>query len=264
MATGHGPMPLTRGAVPHRFKNLQIFSKEKTMKTSTRSFVATISIAAAVTLTIPYVAWGQASISTGPVISFLSGAEVAGASATLVRNSSGVTASFHTSQLKRDTAYTFWLVIFNNPENCSAPCNEDDIFPFPGNVAAMLSIVNIGGHVVGGNGRSNFGGRLNVGDTSGALFGPGLVDPLNSLIFLVLRSHGNPISGMTDQQISLYNGGCPPNECIDEQISIHAPGAADSSLVRLSALQAELDKTQRTVARIALRLGIFLPAEDRP
>jgi hypothetical protein len=99
-----------------------------------------------------------------------------------------------------------------------------------------------------------------VGDTSGALFGPALLDPFKAEMHLVIRSHGQPLSGMIEEQISSFNGGCPPNTCANVQASIHQPSAGDSSLARLSRVESELAKVKQLIATIGLRLGVPLPS----
>jgi hypothetical protein len=246
-------------ARPARLIRSPTGKKEYTMRTSSlRSFAATVLLAAVCMLLASTAALGQVVVRSSSVNVFSGGALVPGASATLVRNSSGVTAAFHTSQLDPGAVYTVWLVIFNEPDGCSGPCDLADVVPFPGNPAAVVSLVNIGGHVIGQNGRSNFGGRLNTGDASTALFGPGLLDPFKAEIHIVLRTHGQPIAGMIDDQTASFNGGCPPNTCANHQVSMFPATAVDDSLARLESLQEELDRTKRVVNRIALRLGIFL------
>ena len=231
------------------------------MKTSIRSLTTTVVLAGVCLFSTSGSALGQVAVRSSSVHAFSGGAVIPNASATLVRSSSGVTATFHTSQLDPGAVYTVWLVIFNEPGGCVGPCDSPDVVPFPGNPAAVVSLVNIGGHVIGQNGRANFGGRLNVGDTSTALFGPGLLDPFKAEIHVVLRTHGQPIPGMIDGQTASFNGGCPPNTCANHQVSMFPATAVDDSLVRLQRLQTDLEQTKRVVNRIALRLGIFLPAD---
>ena len=118
----------------------------------------------------------RAARSSTIVIPFGGGAPIPGSSSTLVRNGSGVTYTLKTSQLDPGGAYTNWFVVFNNPSLCTGPCSEDDDV-FPG-APAGVSVIFATGHVIGSTGEANFAGRLNTGDTSGALFGPGLADPI--------------------------------------------------------------------------------------
>lgn len=147
------------------------------------------------------------------------GAVVSGAWSKLVRTDAGVAMTLHTSQLEAGTATTVWWVIFNHPENCIGGCGEDDLE----NTAAQPSVLHAAGHVVGGDGVDNFGARLSVGDTAEAVFGPGLLNLFGAEIHLVVRSHGKAIPSLIDEQIHSFNGGCPPNTCVNVQGSMHKP-----------------------------------------
>jgi hypothetical protein len=161
--------------------------------------------------------------------------------------------SLRTSELDPGAAYTVWWVVFNNPGDCVAgmpfsSCGEGDIFETdedgnliledgnpilqvnendgtfgtPGvNVSALFAT----GHVVGKNGVGNFGAGLREGTTSGALFGPGLVDAQGAEIHLIVRSHGELIPGMVKKQISTEPGGCEVNDCVDQQFAVFVPEA---------------------------------------
>jgi hypothetical protein len=148
---------------------------------------------------------------------------VEGSSATLVRTDKGVTMTIHTSGLDAGP-HTVWWFIYNNPEDCATdPCRFID-FDNPNVQATTLYAT---GHVIGHNGVGNFASYLAEGDTSGYTVPPnlpeqqvlGLVDARKAQIQLGVRSHGQPIPGMLKEQISTFNGGCPPNSCENEQYS---------------------------------------------
>jgi hypothetical protein len=180
---------------------------------------------------LPLSALASATSTTSPVYSFADGS-VKGAS-TLVRNKNRVSATLQTSGLDAGAAYTVWWVIFNLPENCSDPCNLDDIFvngdPEQGMnwlaiEEAQISLLWAAGHVIGNNGIGNFGASLSEGKATGELlFGPGLVDAQTAEIHLVARTHGSPIPGQIKAQIHTFGGGCEVNFCEDQQYSIHLP-----------------------------------------
>lgn len=206
-----------------------MFNVHKTMFLQTFA-VASLSVAA----------FGQTSTTTGAMHPFPEGEDIPGSSSTLVRTANGITGTAHTSGLQPGAAYTFWWIIFNHPENCSdGVCGVDDVVPFPGNADAGVSLVYGGGHIIGGNGKSNFAAHLSVGDTSAADFGPGLLDPWKAEVHIVLRSHGQPIPGMIDIQIGSFGGGCDVNTCSNDQSVAHAP-AADATSQRLDQLDADL------------------------
>lgn len=170
---------------------------------------------------------------------FADGEVVEGASASLLRNPSGVRMTIKTNDLTAGDTFTIWWVIFNNPDECENPvgelteCSEPDLF----NPATGPSILYAAGNIVGGNGKSNFGGALQVNDIDGCqppwdgldLCGDGLEDPYDAEIHLVVRTHGPKVPGMVDEQINTFAGACTPessfgagdgpNECADLQFA---------------------------------------------
>jgi hypothetical protein len=148
---------------------------------------------------------------------------VEGSSATLVRTDQGVTMTIHTSGLDPGP-HTVWWFIYNNPEHCATdPCRFVDF----DNPDVQPTTLYATGHVIGHNGVGNFAAYLAEGDISGYTVPPnlpeqdvlGLVDARKAQIQLAVRSHGQPIPGMLKEQISTFNGGCPPNSCDNEQFS---------------------------------------------
>jgi hypothetical protein len=130
----------------------------------------------------------------------------------------------NTSGLEPGATYTVWMVVFNNPAACSdGVCGEDDVLPPPGNEEAEVSVARVSGRVISPSGAAHFGGRLNVGAMSEVLFGPGLTDPMTAEIHLIVRSHGEKIPGLVDNQIHEVGGGCEINVCEDVQFSVHLP-----------------------------------------
>ena len=172
-----------------------------------------------------------------PVYEFTAEAAlVPGASSKITRNGHGATTTFHTSGLEHGHAYSLWLVVFNVPGECSGPCDEPDVVP---GTDAMVDLLAVSGHVVGGSGKATFSGRRSVGDNSGSLFvqfgapAPGLIYPYGAELHLVLRDHGPAIPGQIPNQIMSYEGGCTPESsfglgdgdymCEDIQFSVHMP-----------------------------------------
>ncbi|WP_180685466.1 MULTISPECIES: hypothetical protein [Streptomyces] len=170
---------------------------------------------------------------------------------TLARDKSGISATFRTGQLRAHHAYTLWIVVFNRPENCAQPCNEDDIFVGgdprgPMNTATIkaadIHAVYGGGKVADASGTTRIDTHLPVRDASRedllAKVNPGaaLKETQGAEVHLVLRSHGPKISGQVEEQLGSYAGGCttflhPPavpkneGECADLQFAVHPPQA---------------------------------------
>jgi hypothetical protein len=157
---------------------------------------------------------------------------VPGSSSRLMTSDSGAHMTIKTSDLAPGDAITVWWVVFNNPELCSNPipdpdggadisaCGEGDLLPYGGDLDIESSALHAAGHIIGGRGKGNFAGYLAVGDDSGALFGPGLLQAKTAEIHLVVRGHGPKIPGLVDDQIHTFDGGCDDNVCGDLQFSI--------------------------------------------
>jgi len=187
----------------------------------------------------------NANHQVSAVSRFDDSSEVEGAEATLLRTHNNVRMTIKTTDLDPHDTYTVWWVIFNNPEECDDGCGEPDLF----NDAVGGSVLYAAGHVLGANGKGNFAGSLREGDLSGCqppweafdleLIGGdgeldmcrnGLVKPQDAEIHLVVRSHGEKIPGMVNDQINTFAGGCTaetsfgaadgPNECEDQQFAM--------------------------------------------
>jgi hypothetical protein len=132
---------------------------------------------------------------TDPVRRFSDGSVVQGAWSTLITRDTGPQFTLTTNGLAPRHEVTVWWVIFNHRENCThgalgLRCGEGDLF-----VPSVEASVQFGaGHVIGGSGMASYGAYLGVGDTAGALFGPGLLDPLSGDIHLVVRPR-DPFGG---------------------------------------------------------------------
>jgi len=193
-------------------------------------------------LMVGSVLWAQSSRAEPAATSYSvlqrnsDGSVVEGSSSTLVRTDKGVTMTIHTSGLQPGAAHTVWWVIFNNPEKCAVPNQCNPMLDLPD------TVLNATGHVIGDNGLGNFAAYLAEGDTSGlslpiAFPGDefGLVDARKAMIILQVRTHGQPIPGQVQEQISMYNGGgChdlegnppafdPNDACDDEQFTVFMP-----------------------------------------
>ena len=149
---------------------------------------------------------------------------------------------------KNETAVTVWLVIFNNPDACEVPegmpCSEHDIFYNP---AAMADVCYLAGQSVQANGRMNLSGRFAEDTIHGCFFGIGLMNADEAEIHSVLQQHGWALEsgdGLEDQ-IGEFLGNCNPDEatgpepenygsCVDSQVTIHQPAAADAYGVSVS------------------------------
>lgn len=187
---------------------------------STTIGVAAITLLAAV----PARAGGATSTTSAvdlyPTSSTSTLTQVDGAWSTLVRNDSGASATFHTTELQPGNAVTLWAVVFNNPSACNSGhfglrCGPGDL----GRQETEASIVYVAGHLIGGDGVGDFGGHLTLGDTSGALFGPGLINPTGADIHLLVRDNGTADPSLMPDQIHSF-GTCN-TVCQFVQVSAH-------------------------------------------
>ncbi len=139
----------------------------------------------------------------------------------LVRTADGVFGTIHGSGLIPGTVVTAWFVVFNNPGNCAALiCSAADL----SNPDVQGSLLHLSGKIVGPDGVETFGAFRAVGDTTRLQLGPGLLAPFTAQIHMALRTHGPAIVNDPDtlkQQLTTFNGGCPPNNCATVQSSIH-------------------------------------------
>src|SRR5215510_10236750 len=162
-------------------------------------------------------------VSIRPLVTFSSDHSlIYGGGSMLVRNNDGVYMSLNSFGLTPGTAVTAWWAFFNNPKQCATrPCSSADL----SNPDAQASVVSATGRVVGADGTANFGAFRAVGDTTGANFGPGLINPKKAEIHLVIRLHGTAMVDNPDllkEQLTTFNGGCPTG-CVNVQVSVHAP-----------------------------------------
>ncbi len=141
----------------------------------------------------------------------------------LVRTKEGVGATVHAFGLVPGNVYTLWLTIFNNPKKCATtPCSPAD-FPNPEVQAVVLSG---SGQIAGEDGTADYGAFRAVGDPSGSAglgTATALERPRKAEIHLAIRSHGPVIPAMLSDQLTTFNGGCPPNMCVTVQAAPHLP-----------------------------------------
>jgi hypothetical protein len=147
-------------------------------------------------------------------------------------------ASFHVTELDAYSAFTIWAVIFNRPGACTTNpagpirCSATDLMAVPNPVRA--SAFNVGAFVTGADGTANINVHIRSGpppDGAFVLWGrggfndngvrPGLRgdNGFGAEVHLVIRSHGSILPGDIAAQLSMINGGCPPNTCVNVQVA---------------------------------------------
>jgi hypothetical protein len=159
--------------------------------------------------------------------------------ALLNRTGNELWATFHASDLAAHAAYTVWVVIFNRPDACTtnpdaeARCGLPDLMVTPNH--ARASAFHVGALVSDDAGTANGSIHLRSGpppDGTVVLFGAGglndnEVSPglragngLSAEVHFVLRGHGEVLLDAMADQLSMFNGGCPPNTCTNELVAV--------------------------------------------
>ena len=180
-------------------------------------------------LTLIATAFGSVAFADRPTISpaavndLVNGGTVAGASSKITRTDQGITVSVKTTV--DPGAYTMWLLIWNNPENCHGNPAAPGLRCVPGPPPAFdpPSCVLYGaGHVVGNNGKLNYTAHQQAWvPGSGPDCGNGLMYPRTADVHAAVRSHGEKVPGMVSEQINTFGGGCVTNECYEVQGAAH-------------------------------------------
>ncbi len=131
---------------------------------------------------------------------------VAGAEAALVRTDNGISYQFRTNSLTPGNAYTLWVIVVTDPEDCAAaPCTAGDVLVNP----AVDAQVRYGtGLVAGGSGKATFAGSLGEGTIDGWLPDLDFADAHSAEIHFVINDHGPKIAAQMPGMIKTYRGGC--------------------------------------------------------
>ena len=155
---------------------------------------------------------------TSPVSIFGTGEPIEESLATLTRNPDGVEINLETT-LDEGT-YTLWWVLFNDPEYCVDGCGGDDL----GNPSVNASVIYAAGQVVDKAGTVSFSALLPEKylpqGPDQVRSGEGLLESFGAEIHAIIRTHGPEIPGLVNEQISTFDGGCPPNTCANVQSAV--------------------------------------------
>ena len=188
--------------------------------------VLTLLVSISTLLNAQPVQAGSVKTSIEPLRVVSSGAVAPGTGSILVRTQDAVGATWHSFGLTPGHVYTAWLGVFNNPKACAtSPCTPADF----ANPVAEGSVIYGSGQIAGDDGTVNFVVFHAVGDTTGVVAnigtGGGLLNTKKAEIHLVTRTHGlaSTDPAVLQQQLSTFNGGCPPNTCVNVQAAPHQP-----------------------------------------
>lgn len=189
-------------------------------RSRSRIAVLVLAVLTALAAMAAPVAGASADRTTSPVFTLPPGPDTVGSS-TLVRTDNGLSARLETSGLRPGDVVTLWWIVANSPEECEAggplsQCGPMDHLAGRGDIAVHHAT----GNIVGDAGTANFGAHLRVGDLSRALFDgePGLTDPRDAEVFLVVKTHGQKIPELTSEMLRTFNGGCQIDEALEEEL----------------------------------------------
>ena len=141
-------------------------------------------------------------------------------SGTLTRLPNGITTHITVDPgvIPAGDVITLWGAIFNDPSQCTNPIPNVSVCDFPDIEAANGSLVWLGSGIASG-GSTQYTGHVTVGDASGDILGlfglssgPGLLNPAGAVVHVVVRTHGQPISGALQAQRKTFLG---PNCTVD-------------------------------------------------
>jgi len=179
---------------------------------------------------------GGSTFQASDVMVFETGVAVGGAG-TLVRTNNSVELRAMMSGLDPNAVYTLWWIIFNNPDECTtgaapALCGEGDLNPDrdgEGVNPVDRGVRNAAAFITGADGTGNTVGKLMEGaaPTGPAAAGFGqLNDSVGAEIHIVIQTHGAPLVGSIDQQMTIPGAACN-TECADQFGIIFLPVPAE-------------------------------------
>ncbi len=175
---------------------------------------------------------GGATFQASNVLVFGSDVAVGGAG-TLLRDETSVELRAEFSELDPNAAYTLWWIIFNNPEECTtgtapALCGSGDLDADrdgEGVNPVDRGVRNASGFITGDAGTANTTAKLREGPspTGPAMAGFGqLNDSVGAEIHIVVQTHGAPLAGSVDQQMTVPGAACN-TVCADQFAIIFLP-----------------------------------------
>jgi hypothetical protein len=162
-------------------------------------------------------AQGRPTVTVANMNTFPGGPAVVGASV-LTRYNTYVEGTVSATGLLENGAYSWWWVVFNQPQFCVGGCGLDDLpvgaTPISnGDPRVQASLLWGGGFVANGTGAAEVRALLERSKAPGEVrFGPGLRRPRKAELHIVLRSHGTAAAGEVANQIGSFDGGCTPEE----------------------------------------------------
>lgn len=131
----------------------------------------------------------------------------------------GFSFMIETHDLTPGDVVTAWGIVFNEPSECTdGVCNSDDV---KSNPDAVVSLFNVGGRIIGETGSVKYFNSFGLNEAETAFSGPGLINPEEAEIHVMLVSHGPVQPENLEAQLSTPTGGCDEaNPCRNEQFGV--------------------------------------------
>ena len=175
-------------------------------------------------LGLPLTAVAGHTFQAANMFSLHNGKLIKGA-ATLTRSENSATARIYSAEVPKNSAFSIWWVVWNDPSLCvDGVCgDQDEDFGIVGN-----SVFYAGGFVTGKDGTVNVSVHLEAGDLAEGIdvLIPGGLELMNGFdaeIHVVLRTHGRIVKGMADLQIGSFDGACDLRNCHDHMAVAFPP-----------------------------------------
>jgi hypothetical protein len=168
----------------------------------------------------------QAASSSTVVLSLADLSVIPDSWARLSRRSSSIWFSLKTTATPGDV-YTTWVCGFDNPDQCAPAagafmltpsCSYDELMAGQAGAfcqwgAGQVADASTGAVETSNTINSNYSGQIIIND--------GIDNYETAEVTLVLRSHGPVLGGEAgEDQLKLFDGGCPPNTCADQQAAV--------------------------------------------
>ncbi len=174
--------------------------------------------------------WGYLArehVDSQPMFDFASLTPIPGNASVMIRDfwrgEVNVTLNM-TEGLTPGDAYTFWVIVFNNPARCKQPyaCSDQDFEFFGGDPRVRVSAFQGGTFIPQGVG-GTFNFNFHKGRTSRPLFPGSSARGCTWLreceIHIATRTHGPATNAA--EQLGSYLGGCDENNCFDNLFAVH-------------------------------------------
>lgn len=132
---------------------------------------------------------------------------IKGSKAILLITKEGANVSLSTRQLAPGHIYTWWFIVFNNPEKCEAkPCNIKDFLNRADETMADAGYADV--TMADDKGEAQLSTYVPKGPLKQAWYGNGLQNLKSAEIHMALHDHGKLLPEMAETMMMTYRGGC--------------------------------------------------------